>query len=117
VPGSITSRPGARLFIDRSSVQGAIVWGSHAFFGMCGTSSAGAVVVTQASGEVLVGDPRAGCGGNTIGGAVVLRDNQRVHGGGNRVRGALVCLGNVLVTHAGQPNTVGGAKIGQCSDL
>jgi len=46
-----------------------------------------------------------------------LRDNQQVHSGGNRVRGALVCLGNVLVTHAGQPNTVGGAKIGQCSDL
>lgn len=61
--------------------------------------------------------------GNSVGGSVLNRNNTTPAPGdndivGNAIGGSLVCSGNSPAPQdGGMPNTVGGAKTGQCSGL
>jgi hypothetical protein len=120
VSGSVQVLPGARLFVEHSSTTGPIVADMPAFFGVCDSSVGGAVLVADASGSVLVGDPTDdACGGNTISAGVVLQNNHSgVEVAANHIGGSLVCSGNnPAPKNDGQPNTVTGARSGQCAGL
>jgi hypothetical protein len=148
ISGALSVQPGARLFVNHSSIDGAIVANGPAFFGLCDAAITSSVSVREATGFVLVGDPTDdACGGNIISGAVVLQNNHsgvevaanHVGGSvvangtsgtglfpedkgteieGNVIRGALSCSDNDPVpTNDGQPNSVTGAKSGQCASL
>jgi 5'-nucleotidase len=75
---------------------------------------AGALSVTNSSGEFveLFGDNAAG--------SVLIRNNETGQNviTGNTIGGSLVCSGNTPApVDQGEPNTVGGNKVGQCSGL
>jgi len=140
VRGTLLATSGARVFIERSTVGGAIVADAPALFGMCGSTVRGSVSVHDANGQVFVGQSSAACGANSVSGAVIVRnaghtvdvignmvggsllvsDNNGGHTrvARNVVHGSLVCHANEPPpTNAGQPNTVRGASTGQCSGL
>jgi hypothetical protein len=78
ITGPVIVLSGARVFVDRSTIGGALVAEAPAFVRMCETTVKGAVSISRATGSVLIGDPGEVCAGNTIGGAVLLHDNKAV---------------------------------------
>jgi hypothetical protein len=136
VPGNVTVNPGGQLVMSNATVKGSVTASGAAGIQICGSSIRGAVTVQNSSGPVVIGDA-PGCAGNQIGGAVTLSGNQSgveldgnqiggkvsvtgTTGGStdveaNTIAGALSCGGNVPPpTNAGMPNTVSGARSGQC---
>ena len=67
-----------------------------------------------------VGDPAQSCPGNHIQGTATFNHNTggaTVTVGGNTITGSLSCSANSAVTNDGSPNTVTGARTGQCAGL
>jgi hypothetical protein len=105
------------------------------------TARGNGVVVTDTVGPVIVGDGTPSCPRNDIEGLVYLEGNHSVEVDTNRVNGSIIltgntgssvapvvaanqvtgnldCTGNVpLPTNQGRPNTVLGARTGQCAAL
>jgi hypothetical protein len=91
-----------------------------------GSTVNGAVAISATSRDVTIA-------GNRLNGAVVLSGNTQVTANerysrlagpygpllvGNRIGGALSCArNNALVKDFGAPNTVRGAKVGDCAQL
>jgi hypothetical protein len=145
VTGSITVQPGGALVLTNSMVTGGVQSTGAAGVRICGSqirrpaTGGPAVAVTGSFGPVVVGDGSPGCARNDIAGAATFDANQsvrvdtnRVNGdlsvtftaGGasgaviaaNQVTGGLACAGNTPPpADAGRPNTVLGARSGQCA--
>ncbi|GAA1159032.1 hypothetical protein GCM10009664_28630 [Kitasatospora gansuensis] len=116
---SVLVEPGATLFVGHSTL-GSITARGAAFLGVCDSTLTGSLAAADSTGAVLLGDPAGrGCLGNRITGSVQLSSN---HGGltvgANTVGGSLHCTGNTPPpVHNGAPNTIGGARTGQCAAL
>ena len=144
VNGSITVQPGGALVLTDSTVIGGVQSTGAAGIRICGsqirrTAAGGpALSVTGSFGPVVVGDGTPACPRNDFAGAVafdanysVELDTNRVSGGvtatwnaggtpsaviaANQITGALACSDNIPApTNDGRPNTVVGARSGQC---
>jgi hypothetical protein len=126
VNGAVTVREGASLVVRNSSINGTLTSTGALAVQMFGSTVNGAVVVTRTSQDVTIA-------GNRFNGAVVLTRNTQVTANerysrlagaygplvvGNRVNGALTCTGNSApAKDFGAPNTVNGAKVGDCAQL
>jgi hypothetical protein len=146
-PGAVIVRPGGTLFMDTATVGGSVTSDGASSVTICGSTVKGAVTANRTQGGVVVGfpipsgPPGSECAPNTIGGAVTLNSNQlfvslggnqiagRVEANnnnmqivtaifGNTIRGSLSCTGNnPPPSNFGIPNTVSGARTGQCASL
>ncbi|HEU4349645.1 MAG TPA: hypothetical protein VFR35_17860, partial [Actinoplanes sp.] len=126
VAGSVTVRAGASLVVRDSTVNGALTSTSAQAVQLFGSTVNGVVTVTSTTRDVTVA-------GNRFNGAVVLSGNTQVSANerytrlagpygpllvGNQVNGDLTCSGNnAPVKDFGAPNTVRGAKVGDCAQL
>ena len=126
VTGSVTVRPGASLVVRDSSIIGTLVSTGAQAVQVFGSTVRGAVQITGTTRDVTIA-------GSAFDGAVVLARNTQVSANerysrlagaygpllvGNRVNGALSCSGNSApVKDFGAPNTVRGAKTGDCAAL
>jgi hypothetical protein len=147
VGGGISVEPGGSLVLTGAQVNGGVTSRGAASVSICGSTVSGSVKIAATTGMVSVGDDDAGCAGNRIGALLSLSDNVgglEVFGntiGGttsvtgnqgapppsgdavpeieqNRIGGALLCSANAPApTNDGLPNTVTGARAGQCSGL
>jgi hypothetical protein len=143
VSGAVTlSNDAQGLQLDGDTVSGAVAITDPAAVTLCGNAVSGALSVEGATGVVTVGDPPV-CSGNRVSGAVTLsEDSGGVQLGGNtiggsvsvtsngtasipaasvpivsanKISGSLACSGNTPPpTDASSPNTVSGARSGQC---
>jgi hypothetical protein len=141
VGGAITVKPAASLDIRDSFIDGAITLSGSRSFTMCNSETlGGAISASAGTGDVMIGNKRH-CAGNRIDGAVTLHGNvgdvsiarNRLTGAlsansnapvseramkiaGNRIGGDLTCKANTPAPrNAGLPNTVTGARGGQCA--
>jgi hypothetical protein len=144
IGGNVTVGAGTSVLVMNSTIGGAITATNSGAFALCGTS-VGAVTVSGASGFVLVGDPGDdGCAGDTLRsnvrlsnntGGVELGHNQiggaaTVTGNSGRgafpedvtteieanvISGALRCGNTPVASDDNQPNTVYGARSGECT--
>ncbi|GIH05458.1 peptidase [Rhizocola hellebori] len=126
VAGQVTVRAGASLVVRDSTISGSLVSVGAQAVQLFGSTVNGAVTLTMTRQDVTLA-------GNTFNGAVVLAGNTQVSANerysrlagaygpmlvGNRVNGALSCSGNsAAVKDFGAPNTVRGAKTGDCAAL
>jgi hypothetical protein len=94
VGGTLTIGEGSQVTVLDSKIMGTTSATRPQSLRMCDSVFSGNVIVTGATGPVVIGDPAA-CGANQIGGNVLARDN---HGGvvirGNRVSGTVTGSGN-----------------------
>jgi len=138
--GAVSVQAGGALAIVGGHVTGAVQVSGATAFMACGATITGALSVTGVTGPVIVGDvlyDGAVCAGNTQTGAVSLSNNTgpvalggstvtgavSVNGNvggptvieGNHITGALSCSSNAPApTDDSVPNTVTGARSGQC---
>lgn len=126
VSGSVTVRPGASLVARNSTVNGTLVATGARAVQLFGSTVNGAVTVNGTTHDVTIA-------GNRFNGAIVLSANTQVTANerytrlagpygpllvGNLVTGALACSANSApATDFGAPNTVHGAKAGDCARL
>ncbi|BCB90949.1 M64 family metallopeptidase [Phytohabitans suffuscus] len=126
VTGQVTVRAGASLVVRRSTISGTLAATGAQAVQLFGTTVNGAVQIAGTTRDVTVA-------GSTFNGAVMLAGNtqasanerySRLAGAygpvlvGNRVNGALSCSGgNAPPRDFGAPNTVRGAKGGECATL
>jgi hypothetical protein len=111
VTGPVTVRPGASLFAVNATIGGPLAASGARDVVLVHTSVAGSASVAGTSGETSIED-------STVGGALVLVGNAGVLVSADTVRGALGCAANdPAPVDNGLPNTVGGAKAGQCAGL
>jgi hypothetical protein len=126
VAGTVTVRAGASLVVRNSMISGTLVSTGAEAVQIFGSTVNGAVMVTSTRQDLTVA-------GNRFNGAVVLSSNTQVSANerytrlagaygpvlvGNRINGALACSGNsAKVSDFGAPNTVRGAKSGDCAAL
>jgi hypothetical protein len=126
VTGQVTVRAGASLVVRDSTISGMLVSIGAQAVQIFGSTVNGAAVISMTSHDVTVA-------GNTFNGTVVLTGNTQVSANerysrlagpygpllvGNRVNGTLSCSGNSApVKDFGAPNTVRGAKAGECAQL
>jgi hypothetical protein len=126
VAGAVTVRPGASLVVRDSTLNGTLVSTSAQAVQIFGSTVNGAIMVTNTRQDVTAA-------GNRFNGVVILSGNTQVSANerytrlagpygpllvGNHINGALVCSGNSApVKDFGAPNTVGGAKVGDCALL
>ncbi|MFJ9521119.1 FG-GAP-like repeat-containing protein [Kitasatospora sp. NPDC101801] len=116
---AVLVEPGATLFVGHSTL-GSITARGAARLAVCDSTLTGSVAAADSAGSVLIGDPAGhGCLGNRITGSVQLSSNQGGSTvGANTVGGSLHCTGNAPPPgDGGAPNTVGGARTGQCARL
>jgi PKD repeat protein len=143
ISGAVTlSQDAEGLQVDGATVSGAVAVTSPAAVQVCGDTISGAVSVKEATGLVTVGDPPSCAGnhisgavtlsadtggalfdGNTVGGAVSVSSNGSTSQPAasaplietNHIAGSLSCSGNdPAPSDGGAPNTVTGARSGQC---
>ncbi|MFN2608812.1 MAG: DUF642 domain-containing protein [Acidimicrobiales bacterium] len=148
VSRGVTVNPGGALVVTSSEISGGINSSGAAFTQICGTQVAAppgapdqSIVVTGATGPVLVGNPSGGCPADTIsGGLSITADTAGVTFAGNTVsRGAMIdtntggpvvvsansfltgsleCSGNAPApTNPSAVNTAAGGTSGQCAGL
>jgi hypothetical protein len=124
VGGSITISNGAKVFIQNSTVSGSVTATGARRLALCGSTVSGSVTVSGSTGFVQIGDPEAGCAGNSVAsnlqltsntGGVEVSGNSRIGGSAtinnnsgtgpapdapaqeveaNRILGGLSCSGN-----------------------
>ena len=126
VAGEVTVLAGASLVVRDSSISGSLISTGARAVQIFGSTVNGAVTVTTTSQDVTAA-------GNTFNGAVVLSGNTQVTANerytrlagpygpllvGNHISGDLSCSGNSApVKDFGAPNSVRGAKAGDCAQL
>jgi hypothetical protein len=140
VNGAITVQPGGSLVLNGARVGGGVISQGSTGVRICG-SVVRSISIAGTVGPVVIGDGTAGCARNDIIGPVSLDANHSVEFDTNRVSGSisvtntsgapqapviaanqitvnLACDGNVPApTNEGRPNTVLGARTGQCAAL
>jgi len=145
VGGNLTVPAGASVVLTNATIGGGITANNPGSVTICGTTVGNAVKVSGATGFVLLGDPGDdNCAGNSFRTNITLSSNHRGvelghnHIGantsvtgttgvglfpedvgaeleGNTIGGGLACSGNSSIINDGQPNSVGGARSGQCT--
>jgi len=126
VAGHVTVSEGASLVVRDSTIDGALLSSGARAVQIFGSTVSGVVMITRTGQDVTVA-------GNRFNGAVVLSGNTQVSANerytrlagpygpllvGNQISGALTCTGNSApVKDFGAPNTVPGAKVGDCAQL
>ncbi|MEU5722250.1 M64 family metallopeptidase [Micromonospora sp. NPDC047738] len=126
VNGGVSVRPGASLVVSDSSIDGGLTATGAQAVQLFGSTVNGLARITGATRDVTVA-------GSTFNGSLTLSDNvqmtandrfSRLAGAygpilvGSRVNGPLSCTGNsAAVKDFGAPNTVTGAKGGDCAAL
>jgi hypothetical protein len=126
VTGQVTVRAGASVVVRNSTVTGTFASTGAQVVQVFGSNIVGSVTVTGTRRDVTFA-------GNRSLGAVVLRNNTQVTANerysrlagaygpvvvGNQITGALSCSGNSApAKDFGAPNTVRGAKTGDCARL
>ncbi|MEV6415099.1 beta-N-acetylhexosaminidase [Kribbella sp. NPDC051718] len=136
VSGPVTVAAGAGLYAANSEFRGPVTVSGATSVLLCGTTISGPVTITGAT-RVWLGNGECaptkvsgpvkvtGTVGQvtidhaTIGGPLVVQNNTGpTVVSGNHITGPLSCSGNSPTpTNAGQPNTTGGPKSGQCAGL
>ncbi len=93
--GAITVAPGGRVDVENSTVSSAIAASGPGALRVCASTVGGQVVITGATGFVLVGDSPDGCAPNTVSGALAVANNKHgVQVIANHVMGQVVASGN-----------------------
>jgi len=126
VAGQVTVRAGASLVVRDSTISGTLLSTGAEAVQLFGSTVNGTVRITSTSRDVTAA-------GNRFNGAVILSANTQVSANerysrlagaygpllvGNNLYGALICTGNsAQVKDFGAPNTVVGAKVGDCAQL
>jgi hypothetical protein len=126
VAGQVTVRAGASLVVRDSTISGTLVSAGAQAIQMFGSTVNGAVTIATTSQDVTVA-------GNRFNRSVVLSGNTQVSANerysrlagpygpllvGNHINGPLTCSGNnAPVKDFGAPNTVRGAKVGDCAQV
>ncbi len=140
VVGPVTVNPGGALSVVNSQISRGITANAPGFLSICGSAVSGpspaqALVVSNATVPIRIGDAVSGCAGNRFAGDVNLTSNLAVTFGANTVSGnvnantngpgntvlkadnisqTLACTANnPPPINAGQPNTAA-SKTGQC---
>jgi subtilisin-like proprotein convertase family protein len=144
VTAPVTVNPGGSLTVTGANLSKGLTSNGAASLTICDSrinppnSTSNALTVTNSNGPITIGDPAAGCAGNTFGGKVSIVSNNAGTtfgantGNGatnidtnsistvikaNKVNAALSCTGNAPApTNAGQPNQAL-PKSGQCASL
>jgi Big-like domain-containing protein len=118
VGGTLTVQPGGAVSLTNAKVTGGLTADGATAFRLCDSSVGGGVTVRTATGRVVIGEPLAGCAGNRLSSSLTLTNNKGgAVIGGNTIGGTLSCSGNVPAPTSGGPNTVTGARTGQCSAI
>jgi hypothetical protein len=118
VRGPVTVHDGATLIAHSSRITGSVQANGALNVEFCGTRVTGSTHLSGSS-AVTLGDPAAGCSGNTFIGPVDITGTTGPSiVAGNRIVGPLSCDDNdpAPVDH-GAPNVVLGPAGGQCRDL
>ncbi|MEU2615979.1 M64 family metallopeptidase [Micromonospora sp. NPDC007271] len=126
VAGGVSVRPGASLVVSDSSIGGGLTATGAQAVQLFGSTVNGSSRITGTTRDVTIA-------GSTFNGSLTLSDNVQVTANerfsrlagaygpilvGSRVDGSLTCTGNsVAVKDFGAPNTVNGAKGGDCAAL
>jgi hypothetical protein len=126
VAGQVTVRAGASLVVRDSTISGTLVSAGAQAIQIFGSTVNGAVTIATTGQDVTIA-------GNGFTRSVVLSGNTQVSANerysrlagpygpllvGNHITGALVCSGNSApIKDFGAPNTVRGAKVGDCARL
>ncbi|WP_344441679.1 Ig-like domain repeat protein [Kitasatospora nipponensis] len=129
IRGSILASNGTLLGVCGSTVTGAANVTGASGFVVIGDPADDGCAANRITGAVSLSNNRGGAElvGNHIGGTLVVQgttgtgpfpEDSRAEIEGNTVGGSLNCSGNVPApTNDGHPNTVTGARQGQCSSL
>ena len=122
VKGSLLSVDAAEVGViapGTASILGSVsLTGTTVFAGFQGTVIGGTLVVANSNAVNGIG-----LFSNTVAGSVLVQNNKTSGAGSdeiqnNTIGGSLVCAGNTPApVDFGVPNTVGGAKVGQCAGL
>ncbi len=126
VTGQVMVREGASLVVRASTISGTLVSTGAQAVQIFGSTLNGVAMVTGTTQDVTIA-------GSRFNGVVLLSGNTQVSANerytrlagaygpllvGSRVTGVLVCSGNSApVKDFGAPNTVRGAKVGDCAQL
>ncbi|BCB77758.1 M64 family metallopeptidase [Phytohabitans flavus] len=126
VAGQVTVRAGASLVVRSSTITGTLAANGAQAIQLFGSTVNGAAQIVGTTRDVTVA-------GSTFNGAVMLANNTQVTANerysrlsgaygpvlaGNRINGALSCSGSsARPKDFGAPNTINGAKSGDCSRL
>ncbi|WP_165947121.1 M64 family metallopeptidase [Micromonospora sp. 15K316] len=126
VVGAVSVRPGASLVISDSSITGTVTATGAQAVQVFGSKINGSTQITGTTRDVTIA-------GSTFNGSVSLAQNVQVTANerysrlagaygpvlvGSRINGSLSCAGNsAAVKDFGAPNTVNGAKGGDCAAL
>jgi hypothetical protein len=126
VSGGVTVLPGASLVVRDSSINGGLTSTGAEQVQLFGSRVNGPARITGTTRDVTIA-------GSTFNGGLTLKDNTQVSANerfsrlageygpilvGSRINGSLTCTGNsAVVKDFGAPNTVKGAKSGDCADL
>ncbi|MEU6206799.1 M64 family metallopeptidase [Micromonospora musae] len=126
VVGAVSVRPGASLVVSDSTITGTLAATGAQAVQIFGSKVNGSTQITGTTRDVTIA-------GSTFNGAVSLAQNVQVTANerytrlagaygpvlvGSRINGALSCAGNsAAVKDFGAPNTVNGAKGGDCAAL
>jgi Bacterial Ig-like domain (group 3) len=118
--GTISVQSGGAIALLNAHVIGAVTSNGAAAVTVCGSSVALALTVSGSSGAVVLGigpHDATVCAGNSFAGSVAMRGNTGgVELAGNVVTGSLACSQNSPAPiDGGRPNTVIGARSGQCA--
>jgi hypothetical protein len=118
--GSLSSVNASNIVINPAP-GAANIFGGVSITGTTGTTSELRITDAFIGGTLSFADSNPHSivlASSIVGGGVLVTNNQRVFVIGNTIGGSLVCVGNTpLPGDAGSANTVGGAKVGQCSSL
>ncbi|MFB7445937.1 Ig-like domain repeat protein [Streptomyces mirabilis] len=129
IRGSVLSFNGMLLSVCRSTVTGTVNVTGASGFVMVGDPGDDGCTGNKIAGSVLLGNNRSGLEvvANQVGGSVQVAgttgtgpfpEDTRAEIEGNTIGGSLSCTGNTPApTNDGNPNTVTGSRIGQCSSL
>ncbi len=136
VRGGVTVASGAELIAVSAEIRGSVVSTGHSRLGLFGGVIRGGVSATGGTESTQVSDTEVrgsvmlsgntgfvvGIGGATVRGSVTFTDNHvddTVFVANNTIAENLACADNAPppTLLGGAPNTVGGAKSGQCAGL
>ncbi|MFJ9482909.1 Ig-like domain-containing protein [Streptomyces mirabilis] len=129
IRGSVLSSGGTRLGVCGSTVTGSVNVARATGFVVIGDPGDDGCAGNRITGQLALSDNRSGAEAvaNHVGGSVQVQgttgsgpfpEDSRAEVEGNTIGGSLICSGNVPApTNDGHPNSVAGARQGQCSTL
>ncbi len=110
VVGDVTVSPGGAVTITDTRLVGNVVANGPAFFSLCRSQIAGAVSVSNSTLPFKIGDPEAGCSGNSIAQSVNVTGNTGgLSVGVNSIGANLIANSNKIGASIIKANKIGGS--------